>query len=380
MTAIQLMKRGNAVGILRLLREAPCSRADLARQMGLTRAAVTGIVDELIAAGLVREGESAKTAKGRRPIMLELAPDACCTVGVDISRQGTSLCLLDFTMRPIWELSPDAALSREEVLDRIAAAVREASAHRRVLGVGVVAPGPVYCAAGRISHPAGLEKWHGFSVSELETRLALPVVLKKDTSALAIAEKAQFGSGASFLVLLADHGLGGGYVYNGRLFEPAAGLGCELGHVSIDAGGPLCGCGNRGCAELYASVPATLARARTQGRDVSWEELISLASEGDSVALQALDEQARALSAVCVDAVNMLEPACIVLEGKLCAAYPFLKEKIECALHSRCFTEQGRTVCVRESALPRNARAFSAANLILESFFEDKTYDYFGKL
>lgn len=380
MTAIQQMKQGNAIGILRLLRETPLSRAELARRMGLTRAAVTGIVDDLLGAGLVREGEPAKTTKGRRPTMLRLSPDAFCAVGIDVSREGTSLCFLDFTMRPIREQSWGADLPTEQVLSGITAAVREVGKAAHLLGVGVVAPGPVDCTTGRIAHPVGLEKWHDFCISALETQLSLPTVLKKDTSALAIAEKSKLGFGGSFLVLLADHGLGGGYVYNGKLFEPSAGLGCELGHVSIDANGAQCGCGNRGCAELYASIPATLMRARQRGLNVSFEELVSLALAGESVALQTMEEQADALAAVCVGAVNMLEPECIVLEGKLAAAHPFLKERIECALSSRCFTEQGRTVQIQASALPHNARAFSAANLILESFFEDKAYDHLGKL
>ena len=380
MTDIQQMKQGNAIGILRLLREAPLSRAELARRMGLTRAAVTGIADRLIAEGLVREGKAAKIAKGRHPTLLELVPEAFYAVGIDVSREGTTLCFLDFSMHPVEECTWGAELAREQVLHELTKCIRQASQKYRLLGVGVVAPGPVDCTAGRIAHPVGLEKWHGFCISELEARLSLPTVLKKDTSALAIAEKSKLGSGSSFLVLLADHGLGGGYVYNGKLFEPSAGLGCELGHVSIDANGPRCDCGNRGCAELYASIPATLMRARRRGLDVSFEELVARALAGERVALQTMEEQADALSAVCVGAVNVLEPECIVLEGKLCAAHPFLKERIERALGSRCFTEQGRTVQIKTSALPHNARAFSAANLILESYFEDKSYDHLRKL
>ena len=380
MTAIQLMKRGNAVGILRLLREGPRSRADLARQMGLTRAAVTGIVDALIAAGLVREGESAKTAKGRRPTLLELAPDAFYAVGLDISREGTTLCFLDMTMKPVWERTWSADLDREQVLCELVDCVREASQSRRFLGIGVVAPGPLDTEKGQITDPKGLEKWHGFCVAELERRLGLFALLKKDTAALAVAEKPHLGSKASFLVLLADHGLGGGYVYQGALFEPCAGLGCELGHISINTQGELCSCGNRGCASLTASIPAALTHAKARMGVGGWRQLVALAMAGDRTAEDVLTQQGEALAAVCINAVNVLEPECIVLEGELALAHAFFKERIERALAARCFTQNGRAVRVLGSKLPQNARAFSAANLILDRFFEENGNDRIRKL
>ncbi len=380
MTTVQQSKQGNGAELLRLIREGGLSRAELSRRTGLSRAAVTGIVERLIAQGLVREGEAARIAKGRRPTLLELAPEAFFAVGIDISREGTSLCFLDFTMRPVWERTWSATLDRAQVLNELVACVTDASKTHRFLGVGVVAPGPLDAEGGRIAEPKGLEKWHGFCVAELAQRLDLPVELKKDTSALAVAEKPHIGSKASFLVLLADHGLGGGYVYRGSLFEPGAGLGCELGHISIHSEGALCACGNRGCAELTASVPATLARAKERIGVADWHTLVRLAETGDRGAEEVLTQQAEALCAVCVNAVNVLEPECIVLEGQLALAHAFLGERIERALAARCFTQNGRAVRVLGSKLPQNARAFSAANLILDRFFEENGYDRIRKL
>ena len=380
MAVVQQSKQGNGAEILRLIREGGLSRAELSRRTGLSRAAVTGIVDRLIAEGLVREGEATRIAKGRRPTLLELAPEAFYAVGLDISREGTNLCFLDFTMRPVWERTWSADLDREQVLCELVACVQEASHSHRFLGVGVVAPGPLDTVQGRITEPKGLEKWHGFCVAELGQRLGLPTVLKKDTAALAVAEKPHLGSKASFLVLLADHGLGGGYVYQGGLFEPGAGLGCELGHISINTQGELCSCGNRGCASLTASIPAALARAKERMGVTDWHTLVKRAEAGDRAAEEILGQQAEALCAVCVNAVNVLEPECIVLEGQLVLAHAFLGERIERALAARCFTQNGRAVRVLGSELPQNARAFSAANLILDRFFEENGYDRIRKL
>lgn len=380
MTAFQNMKQSNCMRILRLLRERPHSRAELSRETGLTRAAITGIIDGLITDGLVIEGEITTTSKGRRPTMLHLAPNAYYTIGIDISRQGVELCFLDFNAHSVFEHRWSKDTDRETVTNEIVDTVEKASASFRFLGIGVVAPGPVDCVNGKILEPSGLEAFHGFCVSELEERLDLPTLLKKDTSALAIAEKARIGTDASFLVLLADHGLGGGYIYNGRIFERNGGFGCEIGHLSIDTKGPPCTCGNRGCAEMYASIPSALERARSELYDVDWEKLNLLAEGGNETALRILSDQADALACACVSSVNLLEPERIVLEGELCGASNLFTEKIESALRDHCFSQYGRAVRVEASGLPHNARAFSAANLILEAFFEDSDNDNFRKL
>jgi predicted NBD/HSP70 family sugar kinase len=248
--------------------------------------------------------------------------------------------------------------------------VEEKKTSDRILGIGAVAPGPIDATRCRILTPVGLEAYHGFSVAELGERLGLSVILERDAAALAIAEKRAVGARASFLVLLADHGLGGGFIYNGRRFGTAEGYGCEIGHTPIDANGPLCSCGNRGCAELYASVPATLARAAARGASGDYATLVRRAREGDEVCRTAIREQATALSNAAVGAVNMLEPERILLEGELAEACDLLAPTVEEALAARCFTKNGRAVRVQASTLRENGRAVAAANLILESFFE----------
>lgn len=370
MTAFQIMKQANAMLVLRLLREEPLSRAELARRTGLTRATITGIADELIEEGLLREGKITRTTVGRHPILLELDPNAYFSVGVDISREGVSISVTDFTLNRVEEQCFSADLSKKDVLEKLCEFVKKQASCRRILGVGVVAPGPLDTARGCVLTPRGMDAWHGFSVGELEERLSLPVLLEKDSAALAIAEKRYVGARASFLSLLADHGLGAGFIYNGHRFGSPEGYGCEIGHVSMDANGPLCSCGNRGCAELYASIPAILSHARSCGRELSWQELLAGAESGDSFCLDLLSRQAEALALACIGAVNMLEPERILLEGKLSAAHAFVAEHMEKAFATRCFTQNGRRVRVEPSSLPSGARAIAAAALPIEHFFE----------
>ena len=371
MTLAELAGRGNAMKILHLLRAHPLSRAELARQTGLSRAAVTGIAEELLRSGVLREGAVPKTAAGRRPTLLEPDPEACRIVGIDLSRDGAALCVCDFTLTPVYKRCWDKDTPRARVLLELEEELKRAQRAHPLLGVGVVAPGPIDPIAGRVFEPVGLEPWHGFCLSELAVGTDVPVILARDTAALALAEKRYAADKESFLVLLGDHGLGGGFVYGGRLFASAGGNGCEIGHVSIDENGPVCPCGNRGCAELYASIPGAISYVKEKRGRLSWCKLVALAEEGDAVCLAALDRQATALATACVSAVNMLEPERILLEGELGIATAFLKPRIEATLRQRCFTASGRRVTVERSALPEDARALAAANLALENFFEE---------
>ena len=379
MNAFQSMKQGNCMRVLRLLRDKPRSRVELARMTGLTKAAITGITARLISDGIIREGEITHSEKGRRPTMLEISPESYHSVGIDISRGGVRLCITDLTMRSVYEKEWSSDTDRDTVVEEIVAEINAARNSYRLLGVGVVAPGPVDSENGLILDPRRLDAWHGFSVRELEKRLMLPtVLLKKDTSALALAEKAGTTDN-TFLVILADHGIGGGYIYNRRLFEPH-GVGCEIGHLCIDPNGPRCSCGSHGCAEVYGSIPSALRHASETFDGICWEELVALARSGDSRAAEILSAHADALATVCVSAVNVLEPSLIFLEGELCLYGEFYCEKIEQALHSRCFSRNGRSVRVTVSSLSHGGRAIAAANLILEDLFEGDDYDRIGRM
>lgn len=362
----QIQKQGNALLILRLLRYEPLSRAELSRKTGLTRAAITGIVDSLINEGLLREGTVEKTSFGRRPTMLELSPEAYYSVGIDLARDGVRLCILDFSMKTVFECFWSSETDREVIIDGIVKNVLDFKTNHTVLGMGIVSPGPVDSGRGKILEPSGFEAWHGFDIGIFSERCGLEAVLQKDTAALAVAEKRFKGADSSFLVLLADHGLGGGFIYKGELFESSFGSGCEIGHISIDIDGEKCSCGNRGCAELYASVPSALKAAKKKNLNYSWCELVN---QKNKLCTEILEKQAEALASVCISAVNMLEPEMIILEGELCFAFDFMKSRIEKVISERCFTENGKKVCVEASSLPKNARAFSAANLVFEKYF-----------
>ena len=132
---------------------------------------------------------------------------------------------------------------------------------RRVLGVGVCSLGPVDIQNGVILKPTN---FYGITdvpvVERIKEVLGLPAFLEKDMNASALAEKyyGRCRDVSDFVYLGITNGIGAGIISSGELFHGGSGFSGEFGHTSIDHQGERCHCGNRGCIELYASVPKIL--------------------------------------------------------------------------------------------------------------------------
>lgn len=176
------------------------------------------------------------------------------------------------------------------------------------------------------------------------------VLVANDASVAALGEqRAGAGVDRGDLVLVTlGTGVGGGVVIAGRLLTGATGFAGELGHVIVDEGGRPCPCGNRGCVEAYASGSAIGALARdrlvdpttvTRLRDldhVAGPDVTSAAHEGDTVAIEVLEEAGRWLGVALASLVNVLDPELILLGGgAAAAAAPWMLEPARVAMAER---------------------------------------------
>jgi predicted NBD/HSP70 family sugar kinase len=118
-------------------------------------------------------------------------------------------------------------------------------------------------------------------------------------------------------VMLAE-GIGAGLVLGGRLYRGAGGTAGEIGHVLVDAQGPICRCGNRGCLETYAAAGALIDLLRaSHGADLTLERMVALAVEGDPACQRVIDDAARIVGGVIAALCNQFNPERIVVGGKL---------------------------------------------------------------
>ncbi len=376
----QEMKAGNRLNVLRLLRRESLSRSELAGRTGLTRAAMSLIVGELLVDDMVVEAARRKSAAGRRPVPVELNPAYAHSLGLTISRTGSEAGVADLCGRLLCRVPIDiAGLTRQESLRRMKACLRglmrkHAPQSGRWLGLGISTPGPVDVAAGAILNPPNFEIWHDVCLAAEMKDLGIGnVFLENNAQALTMAEKT-FGAGReskSFVLLEVEAGIGSGIVSNNGLYSGWRGFGNEIGHTSIDMNGPLCDCGLRGCVEMYASVPRVLAKAKKRNARIdNWRTLMDRAAAGDMFCRRLLKEQARALGTAIVNVINVLELDAVVLTGDVLYRGELLRADVERFLNETAINRWLRHVPVFLSPLGERPELMAAAGIPAEKYFQ----------
>jgi glucokinase len=253
------------------------------------------------------------------------------------------------------------------VLDAIAELTRQLIAGRApadaLVGLGVAAPGPLDPATGVVYSPPNLADWGAFPlVDELQARLRLPVWAHNDANLAALGEAHRgAGRGTKVLVYLTvSTGVGGGIVLDGRIFEGAAGLAGELGHVIVAADSPWhCNAGHRGCLEALASGTAIAHRAAVAARPSNGEWTARAVAEralaGEAWAAALFAAAGRALGLAIGSFVNVLDPGRVVLGGGLMAAADLWLPDLHAALAEVVMVPERRAVTVARAALGDDA-------------------------
>ena len=241
------------------------TRAELARLTALTPQTVSNIVAELEQAELLASRQPRKQGRGQPAIPVALNPASAFSIGIHLDHQTLLIVLVDLTgeihfrrLMLVQKPEPDATLAR------IAQLLAEIKAQlgvrwQKVLGIGVVMPGPFGVEGISSVGPTTL---HGWEQVNIEARLAemsgVPVTLENDATVAAIGER--FHGVArqlnSFIYLYIGTGLGAGIIMDGHVYSGHAHNAGEIGHVVVDPGGRACYCGNQGCLERYVSLQA----------------------------------------------------------------------------------------------------------------------------
>jgi glucokinase len=227
---------------------------------------------------------------------------------------------------------PTTADDPDRIIASVAELVEELSGPNVLETVGVAAA--AFLDRGRDTvYLAPNISWKNFPLrARLVDALGRPVSLENDANAAGWAEF-QFGaarSAESMIMLTIGTGVGGAIVESGKLLLGGFGAGAELGHLIIDPGGRLCGCGTRGCLEQYASGTALVREARELlGReDVGSAELMELFENGDERARDALEKVGTALGVGISSLVAMIDPEVIVIGGGVAAAGEHLLDPV----------------------------------------------------
>ena len=385
--SLETLRRLNRLRVIDALRdEGLISRAEIARRTGLSRSTVSSLVSELQADGLVVERPEPAAAHGdqggRPPILLSFDASAGVAVGIDFDHHHVRVAVSDLSSRILAEREQqlDTDHAAHEGLDAAAALVSELLEEAgvdeaRVIGAGMCLPGPVHRPTGVVGSTAILPGWVGVAAAEeMHRRLDLPILVDNDANLAALAEAA-FGAGRDakdLVYLMISSGIGAGLVLNGRLYRGAEGLAGELGHVLVDADGPVCRCGNRGCLETVAGTDALadLLR-RSHGDGLDGRAIVRLAREGDLGCRRVIADAGRAIGKAAATLVNVLNPELLIVGGDLADAGELLLDGVRESLERSALPTAVQAAAVVAGSLGDRAEVLGAIALVLSEAERD---------
>jgi predicted NBD/HSP70 family sugar kinase len=297
------------------------SRAEIARLTGLTRTSVSGIVGELLRAGLVQEIGRGPSSGGKAPILLSVAPEARFLMGIDLGEnvfRGAIVNLRGEIVRsaelPLDGRNGDQAVAR--VLQLIDALRNDDD--RPLLGIGIAAPGLIDSRTGTVRWAVNLD-WANLPLGPLVAdRYGVPVIVMNDSQAAALAELAFHRRlrPANLVVIRVGRGIGAGVILDGDLYQ-GDGFGAgEIGHTALVPDGVACRCGSVGCLETVASMRAmTEAAAQHDPKLGDEEAFVAAFHAGDLTARRVVADASRVLGLGIAALIGALNIRHIVLVG-----------------------------------------------------------------
>lgn len=373
----QGMRRRNLARVMHAVSaEGPLSRAAVASHIGLTRAAVSTLVDELIRTGLLEElGPERPGRVGRPGSALAVSGHGPAGIGAEIGVDHLAVCAVDLRgqvrARAVRH-GANRGRSPRPVVEELTELLRQvvAEAQREGLwpaGLAVAVPGLVARDARTVVRAPNLD-WHDTDLGTL-----LP-----DDTPLTVDNEANFGALAElwladgtprdFLHVSAEIGIGAALVVAGGLLRGTRGFAGELGHVPVRPEGPACPCGGRGCLEQYAGEEAVLRAAGLEPGEDRVGLLAGRAAEGDEGVRRALSDAGTALGIALTGAVNLLDPQSVVLGGALAGLAPWLLPSLEAELDRRT---AGPACPVTVSPLGPEGPLLGAAHSVVRAVLDD---------
>lgn len=373
----QGMRRRNLARVMHTVgAEGPLSRAGVASRIGLTRAAVSTLVDELIRAGLLEElGPERPGRVGRPGSALAVSGHGPAGIGAEVGVDHLAVCAIDLRgevrARAVRH-GTNRGRSPEPVIEELTSLIRGvvSEAERAGLwpaGLAVAVPGLVAPDARTVVRAPNLD-WHDLDLGAL-LPAELPLTVDNEANFGGLAEL-WLGEGTprDFLHVSAEIGIGAAVVVDGRLLRGTRGFAGELGHVPVQPDGPECACGGRGCLEQYAGEEAVLRAAGLEPGEDRVGLLAGRAAEGDEAVRRALREAGTAFGVALTGAVNLLDPESVVLGGALSGLAPWLLPSLREELARRT---AGPACPVAVSRLGSEGPLLGAAHSVVRMVLDD---------
>ena len=341
----QLLKQNNHNLVKKhIYCHSPISRVEIAQQLGLTTATITGMVNPMISAGLLREtaaqAEEAKGA-GRPRMMLEFVPDAYYICGVDVGVYRTSYILTDIRGDTVAIHHTDRRLDEyhitlERLAQEIPAFLEEAGIHKeKILGIGICLPGMIDGSADKI-YDIFYEGWTEHNLcADLGQRLGMKIEVENNVRARAISAELfdRIVTAQPFAYFFVSFGIACQMIIDGKVLYGQSAAAGEIGHTVVQRNGPVCPtCGNRGCLEaltgerailqqcrdiMATDMPTSLKELCPDPRKLTMDQVLIAQELGDAPVNQVIEDAIEYLGIALANTINLISPRAVVLEGRI---------------------------------------------------------------
>ena len=373
------MANSSSAKIIAAFRGVPhLTRQEIQDATGLSRVTVSQGVQELMDNRMIVEADSLPSNGGRKANALALNPNYGFVGICYFSATSLTVAVSDLSgeiknkqsQEMLIEDGPDKALPLAStwLTDAI-----KGIAKSKLIGIVIGVPGPVEHQSGSVISPPIMRGWDGVNIAEHFAKLfKVPAYLENDVNLMAIAEHRLIYPEVENLILVKmSTGIGSGLIINKKLFRGSYGSAGDIGHVQIDAlKGLPCRCGHHDCVESFSSGWALVDKIKSQGKKInSSADIVTYARQGDAEITRLLTEAAGYIGHAIADAVNLLNPSKVVIQGRLVEASDRVLATIKEVVYQRAAALATRDLEIVPSKLDGDRGVLGAAQLGIDEFF-----------
>lgn len=334
-----LMKGLNEISILQIIREhGPISRSDIAHLLNVSIPTAIRVTDSLLAMDLIIDVGQGSSSGGRSAPNLDINPKGAYIFGaqimnnIDLLLTNFKADIIDFTSVPAEQFdNPEDII--KYISDMIETMVKKHNVPtQKIYGVGIGTPGINFKAGHQIQSSA-FKGWNNVNIDEILQKNFNYKVFIENVSFTTTLQEYWFGNGKghnNIIHLLVERGIGGGIILDGKLYKGFNGKAGILGHISVESEGDECYCGNKGCVELYSSIPAIVKKVREQlnlgfssslnelnkpVQNISFKDICKESENGDVLSCRVIKDAGKKLGTVLSSLANIFDPELIILSG-----------------------------------------------------------------
>lgn len=310
-------------------------------------------------------------------------------IGIDVGGTNVKIALVDGDGKIIYSNSVPtyAQMGYEYTVNNIKQAIKDLmketnTSSKDIQGIGFDFPGQVDCKTGVVKNAPNIPGWVNVPIAQMiEEEFNIPTRIDNDVRCAALGEL-KFGAGRgceNFVCITVGTGIGSGLVINGKVVRGAANAAGEIGHIKLQMeDGPLCGCGDSGCLEAFASGPSIVAMAQEYlkgGKSAKFRELagdgeitpyiVAKAAEaGDPVAKRIFEKMGYYIGMGLTSVINLLNPEKIIIGGGVAECGELLLAPIRKTIQERAMTVQKESVEIVPAQLGNSAGVIGASMLV----------------